>query len=216
LAIRRPRITIATLLDIVAFVAVAFASVLHPTDAWDSGVFGLLLLVLLTSKLLAVHRAGARRSFWLGFSLFGWAYFGLSLVPPIEARLPTTKTLALTWEKLPKREILWDDDLTLTNVRSFDVKPVAPVTLVAPSPAKVWDIVVYSPPASSPNTYIKRLVTLAGDSIGNFVRIGHSLVAMVFAMVGGTLSRRLYFSGRPRRGEESDVPRPTLTESVDD
>ena len=41
---RRPRFTIAGPLGIVAFVAVAFAAMREPTDAWDGGVFGVTLM----------------------------------------------------------------------------------------------------------------------------------------------------------------------------
>ena len=78
---RRIRFTIASLLGVVLFVAVAFAALRAATDAWDSGVFGLTLGLLLTSVLLAVHRAGGRRAYWLGFALFGGTYLGASLIP---------------------------------------------------------------------------------------------------------------------------------------
>src|SRR4051812_42547469 len=71
-AMRRPRITIASLLGIVAFVGVASAALREPTEAWDSTLLGLTLLLLLTSVLFAVHRSGDRRAFWQGFALFGW------------------------------------------------------------------------------------------------------------------------------------------------
>jgi hypothetical protein len=202
---RRPRITIAGLLGIVAFVAVAFAALREATNPWDSGVFGVILMTLLTSVLLAIHREADRRAYWIGFALFGWAYLSMSLIPSVEARLPTTRMLAIQWENLPRREVLWEDDLTLTNVRSFDVKSIAPATPAAPNPATGWDIVVYNATGSSPNTYIKRLVALPGDSAGNFVRIGHSLLAPIFALVGGWLSRRLYASShRDHRNDRLD------------
>jgi hypothetical protein len=59
--------------------------------------------ILSTSILLAIHRTGTGRAFWLGFTLFGWTYLGLSLVPSIESRLLTTKALAYLDTKLPGR-----------------------------------------------------------------------------------------------------------------
>jgi hypothetical protein len=91
---RRFRFSIAGMLGVVMFIAVALAALRASTNAWDSGVLGLDLLILLTATLLAVHRADRKRASSLGFALFGWAYLVAGLVPPLESRLPTTRTLA--------------------------------------------------------------------------------------------------------------------------
>jgi hypothetical protein len=101
---RSPRFTIRGLLGVVLFVGVAVADLRAPTDAWDSAAFGLTLLTLLAAVLLAIHRADRRRAYWMGFALFGWVYLGASLVPPIEARLPTTRGLTYLDSKLPGRD----------------------------------------------------------------------------------------------------------------
>ena len=79
----RIRFSIASLLVAVLFVAVGFAALRESSELWDSGVFTLVLTVLLTSILLAIHRTESRRAFWTGFALFGWTYLALSLVPSI-------------------------------------------------------------------------------------------------------------------------------------
>ena len=61
-AIRQIRFSIASLLGLVLSVAVAFAALRASTDAWDAGVFGLAVIGLLTSVLLAVHHGGSRRA----------------------------------------------------------------------------------------------------------------------------------------------------------
>jgi hypothetical protein len=91
---RRFRFSIAGLLGVVLFIAVALAALRASTDAWDSGILGVALLSLLTATLLAVHRRDHQRAYWLGFALFGWAYLIASLVPPVESRLPTTQALS--------------------------------------------------------------------------------------------------------------------------
>src|SRR4051812_42711052 len=87
----RPRFSIATMLLVVLGVGVAVAALRASNDAWDSGIFGLTLLILLTAVLLAVHRTERGRAFWLGFALFGWGYLVASLVPAVVSRLPTTR-----------------------------------------------------------------------------------------------------------------------------
>src|SRR4051794_30627867 len=101
---RRFRFSIAGLLMVVFFVAVAVAALRASTDAWDSGVLGLALVTLTMAVLLAVHRTERRRAYWLGFALFGCVYLVASLVPTIESRLPTTKGLAYLDAKVPGRE----------------------------------------------------------------------------------------------------------------
>src|SRR5438552_827548 len=100
----RFRFSIAGLLLVTLFVAVAVAALRAADDAWDHGVFALTLLVLLTAILLTIHRSGRKRAYWLGFALFGWVYLVASLIPPIESRLPTTKGLAYLDSKVPGRD----------------------------------------------------------------------------------------------------------------
>jgi len=89
---RRFRFHLGTLLILVLFVGVGFAALRESDETWDSSIFSVTLGVLLISISisLTIHRAGQRRAFWLGFVLYGWIYFGLSLVPSIEPRLITT------------------------------------------------------------------------------------------------------------------------------
>src|SRR5258705_11148408 len=92
---RRPRFSLAGLLSTIVFLAIGLAALREATAAWDSGVFGFTLTVLSISALLVIHRTGIKRAYWIGFALFGWTYMVLSLVPAIEARLPTPTNLAL-------------------------------------------------------------------------------------------------------------------------
>jgi hypothetical protein len=52
-------------------------------------------------------------------------------------------------------------------------------------------VVINNPATSPPTNDMRRLVGLPGEPTGNFVRIGHSLFALSFAVVGACLSRRL-------------------------
>ena len=99
----RMRFNIASLLVVVVFVAVGVAALRESSDLWESGIFTLTLAALLISILLAANRTESRRAFWIGFALFGWAYLGFALVPSIEFKLITTKTLAYLDSKVPGR-----------------------------------------------------------------------------------------------------------------
>src|SRR5262245_44875802 len=102
---RKPRFSIASLLILVLFVAISFAGLRAADDAWDSGILAATLMILLIAVLLAVHRTGERRAFWLGFALFGWAYLIASLVPPLEARIPSTRGLTYVGSRFPGRQV---------------------------------------------------------------------------------------------------------------
>lgn len=186
---RFPRFTIRSLIGVVLFVAIAFAALRAADDAWDSGVFGAALLILLAGVLLTVHRTEQRRAFWLGFALFGWVYFVASLLPPVESRLPTSKGLAFIDSKVPGRMKPNWSQVVFSNV--------------SPIPYPIQDVsgslLVNSSTSSKPNVgqvWRIALVAGAGGTTENFVRIGHSLLSLIMAFLGGCLSRWLHVSGR--------------------
>jgi hypothetical protein len=204
---RRFRFSIARLLGVVFYVAVAVAALRAATDAWDSAIFGLTLLAFLTAVLLAIHRADRRRASWLGFALFGWAYLGASLIPPFESRLPTTTGLAYLDSKVPGRDasvgrrLMWlykgqARKAVSTVTFSPDGRLIAPVQ---GSTVRLWDAVT------------GRLLSGQGGTSESFLHIGHSLVALLVAFLGGHLSRHLYDGRRGRREDETAT---LLTETV--
>jgi hypothetical protein len=99
---RRLRFHIGTLVILVLFLGVGFAALRESNEIWDSSIFSSTLVMLSISILVAVHRTEKRRAFWLGFTLFGWIYLGLSLIPSIESRLITTKALHFLDSKVPR------------------------------------------------------------------------------------------------------------------
>jgi hypothetical protein len=182
---RRFRFRIGTLLIVIIVLGVGFAALRESNDMWDSGVFTLALCALLVSILLAIHRNGSRRAFWVGFALFGAAYLGLSLVPPIESRLITKKALAYLDSKLLGRSLGFftihftgtgsggPGDRVQTVAFTVDGKRLA---TSSPGQVRLWDTTV------------------------NFVRIGHSLFALLAGGIGGLLSRRLWRASRATDG----------------
>ena len=110
---RRFRFHLGTLLILVLLFGVGFAALRESSAAWDSSLFSITVGILLTSILLAVHRTARRRAFWLGFALFGLVYLALTLIPPVESRLITTRSLAY----LASKKASWS---TPSGVVTFD------------------------------------------------------------------------------------------------
>jgi hypothetical protein len=193
---RRIRFNIASLLGVILVLGVGIAALRESDDLWESGVFILTLAALLISILLAVHRTESRRAFWIGFAMFGWTYLGFALVPSIESRLITTKALAFVRSKVFERS------LKITRVRhSGNWRLVQTIGLESTSQpvqnvaftkdgkqlatsnkgqVRVWDVAT------------GRLLGGWNGTTENFVRIGHSLLSLIAAMLGGYLSHHFY------------------------
>jgi hypothetical protein len=192
-AMRRLRFTIANLLGVVLFVAVAVAALRAASEAWDGAVLGLTLLALLVAVLLAVHRADRRRAFWLGFALFGWAYLVAALVSPVEPRLPTTKALAYLDSKAAVRVKTFTISVALNNASGANGANGANIALL---PSGSTLVTSRQGAVRRWNVTSGRLLAGTGGTSEDFVRIGHSVLAVVLAFLGGHLSRFLYDRGR--------------------
>jgi hypothetical protein len=174
----RPRISIASLLAAIIFCGVSLAALRSATGWWASGIFSATLLGFALAAAYAIHRRGPRRAFWSAFATFGWSYLLLAFGPGCETsirpRLLTTKLL---------------DALA---------PMVHPTTR-----AELLYAVVVSPPGRT------------GDGMaagtGNpavvhqhFQDIGHALIALLLAAIGGMASRYFYANRDERRREAAE------------
>jgi hypothetical protein len=203
----RFRFSIAGILRIVLFVALAVAALRSATDAWDSGVFGLTLLAFLAAVPLAIYRANGRRAFWLGFALFGWAYLSATLIGPVEPRLPTSKLFSLLGSQWPRAipagsgvafaDLDNDGSLDLFVARGTSMGDV----YLNKGDGTFVDVSASSGLAAVPNANGNimyrsmsslRPVIGAGGTIENLVRILHSLFALLLACAGGQFCRYLH------------------------
>jgi hypothetical protein len=195
---RRIRFNITSLLVVVLILGVGSAALRGSNDLWDSGLFTLTLGMLLVSILFSVHRTDSKRAFWIGFALFGWIYLGISLIPSIESRLITTKALTHLDSKVPGRtQSFFTVRLTWT---------------ISGTPGNQVQSAAFSPdgkhiPTSSLGT-VRLWDEATGGLLGswagtteNFVRIGHSLLALLVGWLGGLHSRRLWRVSRPPEPE---------------
>jgi hypothetical protein len=198
----RFRFKIRSLIVLIVACGVALAALKESSDLWEKATFSLALLVLLLSVLLAIHRAGARRAFWLGFALCGSVYLGLSLIPPIEARLLSSQGLAYVHSKLPGQSST-NVVLTFTTGASGNSGQGSGTITLTPS---VSQVVLGNSGTGRIFTVVNgNLFSNWGGSPENFVKIGHTLIALVLACLGGMLSKRLAKTEPPRDSSSPSV-----------
>jgi hypothetical protein len=187
--VRWLRFNIASLIVFVLICGVAFAALKESSEIWEQGVFSVTVLTLIAAVLLAIHTRDARRAFWLGFALLGGCYLVFSLVPPIESRLLSTQGFSYLHSKLPGQPTNKIALIVTTTGGGASMPQNQSLTLTAsanPLPTgtagsgRVWTV-------TNGN-----LFTRWGSSTENFVKIGHSLLALLLAWIGGIVSRRLW------------------------
>jgi hypothetical protein len=183
----RLRFNIASLLVIILVLGVGFAALRESNDLWESALFTATIGILLVSVLLAVYRQGLPRAFWLGFAVFGWSYLALAVLPAINARLITTKALSYIDSKVQSRGSsavgatpYWDSWSQNGQVQSA-VFGLGGQPRIAGGQGQEWIV------DASTGQFV---LTFRGSS-ANFIRIGHSLFALLMAWLGGRLARRL-------------------------
>jgi hypothetical protein len=184
----RFRFSIAGLMGVVVFAGAGVAALREATSLWDSALFTAALATLLVAATLALYRDGRGRAFWLGFALFGSTYLILSLLPTVEPRLLTSRGLHALDAKVREHAVP-------VNWAFASPGPGPGLTFSSgngPGPVQVWDVTT------------GLAFTGTDGSIENFVRIGHSLVAMILAFLGGWLAVGLL--ARRRRADTHDSP----------
>ncbi len=185
---KRFRFSIASLIGFILICGVAFAAFKESNEWWEKGTFTLLVLVFLSAVLLAIHREGARRAFWLGFALFGFVYLSLTLIGPIETRLITSQALSYVYSRLPGQS---SQNIVLTVTTT----PSSPVNLqngtIALSPTGTQFATMKNGSVQLWNATTGKRLNWWGGTPENFVKIGHTFIALLLAWLGGMLSRRL-------------------------
>ena len=207
------RISVAGILLLVAATGVGLAALSSPSAEVANGLFtfagGCLLFALLAVK----YRDGNRRAFWLGFSVFGWAYvlacYGPFVGSTIRPRLLTTTLIDRLYarmnpalqdalQEIATRNPDWVKAKYQWHIRfdqetDPDADSVA-LTAVGSRPTTQNSIPFY-PPATCSN-----LVW--------FRKSAHSIATLLVAFLGGLAGRRLEATRRvaPRTSPSPQFP----------
>jgi hypothetical protein len=189
---RRFSFHLGTLVILVLTVAIGLAALRESDELWESSLFSITLGVLLISILLAIHRTAKQRAYWLGFALFGSAYLALSLIPSIESRLITTKALAYLDSQGPDRSIAY-------LLRVWDTWWSKPTQNNQSIPSTSIAFSLQGNRANSGYRFVagdgmfpRGFTGAASGSTMNVIRIVHSILKMMAAIMGGLVSRHLY------------------------
>jgi hypothetical protein len=177
----RLRVSSRGVLGLVLFVGVGFAALRSATEWWTSGIFTTTLIGLAFAALYTAHRRGAGRAFWSGFVAFGAGYLILAFGPwfetSIRPRLLTTRLLDLAYPMIAPAS---RDGTPIRFSPDGRVHPIGEPGATA----RVW-----GPDASRQ---------------ARFQGIGHSLVSLLLAAIGGVASRYFYAHRNERRREAAE------------
>jgi hypothetical protein len=67
---------------IVLFIGFGFAALRNADEFWASATFTLAIVTISAAGVGAIARKGRMRMPWAGFTVFGWAYLLVDLLPP--------------------------------------------------------------------------------------------------------------------------------------
>lgn len=157
-----PRFTISGLLAGVACLGLVCAALRIASEIWTSIIASLTFLFLMTGMAGACFTKGLERAFWTGVALFGTAYLLL---------------------------VHWDSDGTfgrqLTGGLSDFALIVFPDPIPPSQPLLVFsDLQVRMAPPGTAEKFAH------DEHVSNFIQIGWLSLTLLFALIGGFVSRR--------------------------
>ena len=193
---RGPHFSLRWLFGVVSFLAVGCGLLIYATPLLSKLTFTVILGVLLAAVVAAVCRGGDRRAFSAGFAAFGFAYVWLicgSWQSPdgtvaLREKLVTTELLLWCSEKLPARQ----STVVMAPVSVSAAYPAQPGSMAMPMggmpgmPNGMASGMMPSTTNMAPTT-----ISSAVD-LTDFLTTGHSLFAIILALLGGAVARRCY------------------------
>ncbi|MBI3463420.1 MAG: hypothetical protein HY000_10225 [Planctomycetes bacterium] len=155
-------------------------------------MFTLSLAVLAGAILLAIFREGERRAYWIGFAVLGWTYAVVAFSPILKSESPellTSQFLRFVFNHLPQQVRMPPASVqNLTGVRFGELHTM--------------------------HTQVEGVTLQYGVKVvrpfpeEQFHRIGHSIIALMFGVLGGVVGPWLHSTRREKelRNLGSDEP----------
>ena len=187
---RLPRMSIRTMLGLVAFIALACVGLARENAVWSSLMFTAALATTSFAILAAIFRRGEQQAFWIGFALFGWLYLwmahwpsefqGVGLNQPASWNMQTDESGPLATTRL----LVYSYNHWLPKARTL---PVEVTSAPSVDPNAPFGAVGAFPGASLTGT-----IVLDYPALHEYARVGHSLFTVIAAFVGAFVATYLY------------------------
>jgi hypothetical protein len=193
-----PRISLATLIGIVAVIALGLAGMLSTSRLWLMLASTVALALLLAALLASWLFCGEERAFWVGFALFGWTYLILVNWDWVGGQIGHDLTVgfneAAEWLLPQVRDPGLQFGVATLPPGTSTMLPGAPGQAV-PVPRVVVREAEYF-----------ELVRRRHIKLGNFVQICRIMGALCFGVLGGWLARTMAQREEKRRAELTASP----------
>jgi hypothetical protein len=188
------RFSLRWLFGVVSFLAIGCGLLIYASPFLSKLTATLAVISLLTAVPAASYHTGDRRAFWAGFALFGFAYLWMVCgawlshdgSASLRDRLVTTDLLTRSYDALPSRQTALSG-----------AAPPATAGWVTYNAGAIFD--PYTGQATVPGSgsaYMLPPSVARPTDRADFLTTGHSLFAILFALLGGIITRR--FSSRAR------------------
>ena len=191
------RFSVRTLMVFVIIFAIGLAALRNGNDLWAAAMLFIALVAVGTAVLGFIIMRGQEREWWRGFGVFCAGYLVLTFAPGFSTAvmplLPTTQLLdhvhsqfiASTSQARLPQILWWQHARALAEVDRFKAENRGPGDRELDSAMRVL-------------MNLETQLQGAADQ-RDFLRVGHSLFALLAGLLGGTIAAR--FSARRVRGE---------------
>ena len=187
-AMPRFRISLASLLGIVAVIAMGLAGMVSASSLWTTAAATVTPRLLLSAVLAARLLTGIDRAFWAGFALFGWSYL-------------LAGQLGLGRRPVRPRPDGRPERRRRVDLRRRAVPGAAALAGHRPPPRRR----PAAPDSATPSTC--ELVARRQIQLGNFVQIGRMILSLIFGLLGGWIARVVRPHGGKSAAEAAGVRR---------
>jgi len=169
------RFSLKWMLGAVALVGFGCVALYNANEAWAMAAHALTIVVLLVAILGSIYLRP--RAFYLGMCIFGWGYLILTYVPPMR---DSARPLAATDALLDVIHRRMQYDIVVDNPFANPDDPFGGYALTFGNPPGT---------VATPNEIPVDAFVFQMPIEKHFQTVGHSLFALVFAIIGGVVGQ---------------------------